>query len=71
MKFNPGLLMMQLNQATKFARNPEKNGVVPLDTSDAKKLFRCGYYSDEEIELISKVLRENSAETGINIYDYL
>ena len=43
---------------------------LPNDFS-AEKLFHGEYYSDEEIELISKSIRERSVGTGVSIYDYL
>ena len=57
-----------------WLRSPVEDGYGNeklLDDFGAEKLFLGEHCTDEEIELISKILRENSVETGINIYDYL
>ena len=56
--------------------NPEQNGVTIhgeklSDVFSTQKLFRGEYYSDEEIELILKSMREHSIDTGVSNYDYL
>lgn len=75
MKFNPELAK-QICRDMQIKFYPEQNGVtilgekLPCDFS-AEKLFCGGYYTDEEIELISKAIKERSVDTGVSIYDYL
>ena len=75
MKFNPELAK-QICQDMQIKFDSEQDGVTIhgeklSDNFIVQELFRGEYYTDEEIELISKAFRENSVETGISIYDYL
>lgn len=75
MKFNPKLAE-QICRDMQIKFDTEQNGItihgekIP-DDFRTEELFHFGYYTDEEIELISKVLREHSVDTGVSIYDYM
>ena len=75
MKFNPELAK-QICRDMQIKFDPEQNCVTILGEKlpndfIAEKLFCGEYYTDEEIELISKAIKERSVDTGVSIYDYL